>query len=451
MSSLQGIRLLENTLPREGRHFVRFRLKATKSQHHALDAEVVLTSGGVTQRDFVKMNAGFQTQVPLDLHFGLGASEAVTKIEVRWPSGTVETHEALPADRLIHLTEGKAPRVEPVPAWPASSRPRAALAYDLSAQAKPLEGEPAPLADSGAPVVVNFWAPWCKPCQDELPALAAVSKRFGDRARFVGVSVELEDTKSVEAAVAQHGLTYAQFYANPPLLESFFGGDGEAPLPSTFVFDRAGKIRRVFHRPVDEADLTGLLENLDDEGARPRLLANEGEMALMRGELELARRAFERALAIDPKAPYALAQLGTTLSRQKKYKESIAVLRRAVEVDPTLPYGWYRLGWSLKLSGDLPGAIEAHEEAVALKPEAKDYALALADALTTAKKPGEALAVLERAAPHHPKAIDVWMSLGRLRLGNNDPAAADAFSHVLQIAPGHPEAVQLLRQTRRPR
>ena len=39
------------------------------------------------------------------LHFGLGAATSAD-IEVRWPLGSVERFEAVPADRLVVITEG---------------------------------------------------------------------------------------------------------------------------------------------------------------------------------------------------------------------------------------------------------------------------------------------------------------------------------------------------------
>ena len=40
------------------------------------------------------------------LHFGLGAAAVADKVEVRWPSGQVDTHVGLAADAIYRLREG---------------------------------------------------------------------------------------------------------------------------------------------------------------------------------------------------------------------------------------------------------------------------------------------------------------------------------------------------------
>jgi len=46
--------------------------------------------------------------------------------------------------------------------------------------------------ESPVPVVVDFWAPWCKPCEAIEPHLAALAEEWGERARLVRVNVDTE-------------------------------------------------------------------------------------------------------------------------------------------------------------------------------------------------------------------------------------------------------------------
>jgi len=45
---------------------------------------------------------------------------------------------------------------------------------------------------SPVPVIVDFWAPWCKPCEAIEPHLRGLSDAWGDRVRLVRVNVDDE-------------------------------------------------------------------------------------------------------------------------------------------------------------------------------------------------------------------------------------------------------------------
>ena len=45
---------------------------------------------------------------------------------------------------------------------------------------------------SPVPVVVDFWAPWCKPCEAIEPHLRSLVEEWGQRARLVRVNIDEE-------------------------------------------------------------------------------------------------------------------------------------------------------------------------------------------------------------------------------------------------------------------
>jgi thioredoxin 1 len=51
--------------------------------------------------------------------------------------------------------------------------------------------------ESEIPVLVDFWAPWCGPCQMVAPILEAVSEKMGDKMRFVKLNTD-ENMKTAQ-------------------------------------------------------------------------------------------------------------------------------------------------------------------------------------------------------------------------------------------------------------
>jgi len=43
---------------------------------------------------------------------------------------------------------------------------------------------------SDKPVMVDFWAPWCGPCKAIGPVIEELSKKFGDKIRFMKCNVD---------------------------------------------------------------------------------------------------------------------------------------------------------------------------------------------------------------------------------------------------------------------
>jgi hypothetical protein len=103
-----------------GTHWVSFELAGTKSNRLALNARVKVVAAGMTQTDEIHSGGSYLSQNDLRLHFGLGAATKIDSVEIRWPSGKVETLSNLEADKLYSVLEGQgsvpAERIRPLAA-----------------------------------------------------------------------------------------------------------------------------------------------------------------------------------------------------------------------------------------------------------------------------------------------------------------------------------------------
>jgi enediyne biosynthesis protein E4 len=97
-------------------HWLNLELMGTTSNRSAIGALATLTVSGKKRIAPVLGGSSFYSQNAPALHFGLGASEHVEKLEVRWPNGDTQTWANLSVDRTLKLTEGKAKAEEILPA-----------------------------------------------------------------------------------------------------------------------------------------------------------------------------------------------------------------------------------------------------------------------------------------------------------------------------------------------
>jgi peroxiredoxin len=96
------------------------------------------------------------------------------------------------------------------------------------------------LADlKGKVVFLNFWATWCKPCEDEMPGIERLHRKFKDRGlAVVAISMDADGAPVVRRFVAKHQLTFA-VGLDPRM--SVSGPYGVWALPATVILDRAGR------------------------------------------------------------------------------------------------------------------------------------------------------------------------------------------------------------------
>ena len=91
---------------RGGAHWTTVKLVGTHSNRSAIGARVRLFGEGGMQVQEVRGGGSYYSQNDLRVHFGLGKSTDLNRIEVRWPNGREEQWTEVAIDRIVTLTEG---------------------------------------------------------------------------------------------------------------------------------------------------------------------------------------------------------------------------------------------------------------------------------------------------------------------------------------------------------
>jgi enediyne biosynthesis protein E4 len=79
----------------------------TTSNRNGIGTRLTLTAGGRRQLREVQSGSSYLAQNDLRVHFGLGRAAGAERLELRWPDGSNEAVENLPANHLVIVRQGK--------------------------------------------------------------------------------------------------------------------------------------------------------------------------------------------------------------------------------------------------------------------------------------------------------------------------------------------------------
>jgi len=106
VEDLDGPPMLLHNQGAPANHWVSFELAGTKSNRLAIGARLKIVAGGLIQTEEVRSGGGYLSQHDLRVHFGLGSQTKIDSVEIRWPSGNVETLRSLAPDKFYAVLEG---------------------------------------------------------------------------------------------------------------------------------------------------------------------------------------------------------------------------------------------------------------------------------------------------------------------------------------------------------
>lgn len=386
-------------------------LRGTKSNRDGIGARVEVTlADGRRLLQTVRAGEGYLAQSSKWLHFGLGASAAIERVRVSWPSPGGATWEeftgASSAGRFT-LVEGSgaASGARPVgrttlSTGPALSAPSTEIARIWLAARPPLPPLPI-LASDGAeadarngvepPMLVMLWASWCAPCIQELTEFA----RRADELRAAGVRVialsadEIDRRHEAVDVLERLQWDFHAGFTTVPTLEaldalqrSVLERRRRTPLPTSFLVDQDRQVAAIYKGPVSVdtllADVARLRAPATERRDRAAPFGGRWmappptpdwallELAYVERELEGAAAEVARMRLVSRERSRAglLNEMGKTRADQGKVPEAIATFEEALANEPDFVEARLNLAYMLHQSGRVAEAVVHYEHAL---------------------------------------------------------------------------------------
>ena len=107
----------------------------------------------------------------------------------------------------------------------------------------------------GQPLVVNFWASWCVPCETEAPALRAAAERYAGQVMFLGIDVQ-DSEEDARRFLERHRLPYPNGRDRSGEVSIAFGMTG---VPETYFIDPHGQVLYKWNGPLTPQTLDRLV------------------------------------------------------------------------------------------------------------------------------------------------------------------------------------------------
>lgn len=99
-------------------------------------------------------------------------------------------------------------------------------------------------------VLLNFWATWCGPCLEEMPALKSLYERYRDKNLMI-ISIAYSSNQSdFQKDIKKYQMAWINIYNDVDLINSY---GGEKPIPRLYLIDKKGMI--IYAKDVDSPDI----------------------------------------------------------------------------------------------------------------------------------------------------------------------------------------------------
>ncbi|MDP2688715.1 MAG: TlpA disulfide reductase family protein, partial [Deltaproteobacteria bacterium] len=128
----------------------------------------------------------------------------------------------------------------------------------------------------GKVIFLNFWATWCKPCEEEMPSMQALYEGLSGRDfEILAVSVDSEGPETVRKYAKKYGLGFQILHDRKGKVKETYKTTG---VPETFIIDQNGIIAEKVWGPRDWTltSSIGTILDLLKDGPKPKEAYGKG-------------------------------------------------------------------------------------------------------------------------------------------------------------------------------
>ena len=495
-----SVRFLRNEMT-AGNHFLAVRLRGTKSNRDAIGArfELYTQANGQPQIKTLRAGEGFLSQSSKWTVFGLGSTQTIDRLVVRWPSGSVQSFRDLKPDRYyLVIEESHAPTI-----W---NPPPSQLVIEQSIPSAPSDSDqsrivlmrrpPLPevsltsldgshttvLTVPGSPVLLNLWATWCRPCLTEMEEWSANAESIraaGVNVVAVCVDERIEDGPPLEKSVRHisERLRFPFRVAFPSdrlvhvldaVQRTYIPLQRPMTVPTSFLIDALGRLAVIYRGPISVQQLHRDVQSLDADPTEIRKLATPFAGQWLHQPMPLEPRRIAKTLfddghlnesenylnqltawyrarmgSLDVGNQRAMQQefvdvqrfLGALLVDQQQYEEAIIPLRRYLRIVPDDARGHAVMAQTLIKLNRFEDAVEHFDKALEITPDDPDALKKMADLKMRMGQVAEAAAAYRRSLAVRPSAKAQFALANALVVQGDAAAGVEHFREALQIQP----------------
>ncbi|MDI6745578.1 MAG: tetratricopeptide repeat protein [Rhodocyclaceae bacterium] len=211
-------------------------------------------------------------------------------------------------------------------------------------------------ASQQAPVLVDFWAPWCQPCTILKPILEKLAAELGGK--FILAKVNSDENQELAARYGVRGIPAVKAFVDGQMVDEFTGA-----LPEAQIREFLG---RLLPSPADP-------------------LRKEALAAYARGEIDAARKMMAEAINLDPSNDNAyldFVEMSLAANALDEARELLDVIADRARDTARVASLQAQLQLAVAGGGADVGALQA---TVADKPDDLDARLQLANALAVSQ------------------------------------------------------------------